>query len=156
MKRLLIVFALLTGIVGISQAVDRKYQGWNVTVVTGTVAEIFTGRGYLKAVVNSIADYDSTQTGYTQLFSSNPSNTHGAGVTLFPVALFVASAAVTPPIVFNTTVAVVSGGYPAPSRWDMGDCDTCFVEIDATGGLYLRKTAQASGGASQTAVYWSK
>src|SRR3990167_9280633 len=106
MKRLLIVFALLIGIVGISQAADRKGQGWEVTIVTGAAAQVFTGHGYLKAVVNSIADYDSTQTGYAQLYSSNPAGSPGAGVALFPVALYVATTAVTPPIVFNTTVAV--------------------------------------------------
>ena len=163
MKKLIVSFALLVGIVGMAQAGGRQGQGWNVTIVTGTAMTVFEGRGYLKKIILS-SGTQSLNLDFLQAYSTAPNVFNGAGAGLIPNHLFAATAAVTPALVFLTTATPVNGNFNL--QWSVGECDDCYVEIpgDSTpgtggrvgGGLHIRKSVEASGFADQAAVYWSR
>ena len=59
--KLLIVLALFIGLVGVSEARDRKGDGWTVTVMTGTSLTVNEGRCYLYGIFNSSGCSDKKQ-----------------------------------------------------------------------------------------------
>jgi len=154
MKKLLIAFALILGLVGISKAGGRDGQGWNVTIVTGTAATIANGKNiFLKKIVLSSGTLDS-QGAFLQAYSSAPTTLTGAGAALFPTMLFISTKAITPPMVFLTTPTVLLSGSSLNNTWEAPNGS--HIQIPPSGGLHIRKSDAASGGAFQAAVYWSE
>ena len=158
MKSLIVALGLLIGIVGVSHAASASQgQGWKVTIVTGTAGTVVVGGSGTKLRKVVLSSGTSAGLGdFIQLYTTAPNTTNGAGSGLWPVPLFVATAAVTPPIVFNTTNTVNAAGANLNNIWSLGECDDCYVEIPALGELHYRKSAEISGGANQAAIYWSK
>lgn len=161
MKSLIVALALVIGTVGIAKAGGRQGQGWNVTIVTGTAATIFEGRGFLKKIV--LSSGTTTSSGdYLVAFATAPSPSNGAGISAMPPSLFMTTAAVTPAIVYNTTSTVAGVGTQINNVWNVGDAPNDFVEIggdEQTGasfGLHIRQSVQATGQANTAAVYWSR
>lgn len=164
----LIVATLLLGFCSLVHAGGRAGRGWNVTIVTGTVANIGAPgtRIFLRKIVLSSGTTASSGD-YMIAYSSTPGPANGGGIALFPNSLFNSTAAVTPALVFMTTTTVSGVGSTSLNNvWSVGECEECYVEIGpgeapgsnirTSGALHIRKSAEASGGANQAAVYWSE
>jgi hypothetical protein len=145
MKKFIFAFALLLGLVGLVKA----NEVWNVSVATGQSLSIGSDGVKVKVrrLVVSSGTTVSNGTDSVQLYRKEPSGANGAGPGIFPTNLFIATAAITPPVVFQTTVTGIN------NLWSAGDCETCFITSE--NGIYLRKSAVISGGANQAAVEWS-
>src|SRR3990167_925403 len=170
MKSLIVSLALFIGMVGFAQAGGRQGQGWEVTIMTGTALTVFEGRGYLRAIINSSGSIVTANDNFIQCYSTVPSVQNGAGTTLIPPSLFVATAALTPAIMFLSSTTVNSGAIGIINGfnniWKIGDGESDFVEVQgnaaavaggrAGGGLHCRK-ASASGlnNSDTSAIYWS-
>ena len=158
MKKLLIALALFIGLTGISHARDRMGDGWRVTIMTGTFLSVNEGRSYLFGVVNSSGDTTSLGN-YSQCFTTNPYTSPGSGANVaggFGTYLFQATAAVTTAMLFYTTTTVNSVSTSLNNKDSIGDCENCFTEIPATGGLYCLKSANSQGGANVSKIIWSR
>ena len=164
MKKLLVSAVLLLSMAGFARAVDLG-GGWNVTIVTGTAATIFEGRGYLKKIaMSSSATADLNE--YLIAIATPPSAAiNGATPNLFGGLLFQTTAQVIPAIVYKTTTSITGAYDDLSNGWSAGDCDSCYVEIQgsgetsggrASGGLHIRQSSASSGEARKAAVYWKQ
>lgn len=155
MKNIIVALALMVGCVGVSFAGNPE---WNVTIMTGTSITIGGSQAVnLRRIINSSGTTASLGD-YVQGFRVAPSPSNGEGPALMPRDLFVATAAVTPAIVFNTTTSVTGSGTSINNVWSIGECEACYIRVpaDSNGGtLHFRKSSQGSGGANITAIIWS-
>ena len=154
MKKLLIAFSLLIGVVSFAKAGGRNGQGWISTVSTGNAITICTPPGtcYLKSII--LSSGATTSLGdYVMVFSTIPMTQNGSVSGLFGGALFASTQAITPAIVFKTTSTVSGIADNLNNNWGLGDSPDSFTQVPA---IFIRSSAESTGGAGQVNVIWSK
>ena len=159
MKKLLLVLSLIVGVLGLVHAGGRDGNGWVVTTVTGTTANI--GSVGRSVFINKIFLSSGPTTGdpnFAMVFTTVPSAAaNGAEGTLFGGTLFQSTQALTPALVFLTTTTLGnSQSQVLNNLWNAGDCDSCYIQTRADGQVVVRKSAAASGGANVLTIHWSQ
>lgn len=170
MKSLIVAFALLVGMVGLSHA-SRSNGGWKAYTVNASSAQVFVGAGFLNSIslstgctqnvpgVDWAIAFDtvaiSTTTGLTWVNSTN----YAAYLSTFlPMAAYpwntsLTNPQVTPPLLFGSTTTAASGAA-ANGYWSSGQGEDDYEEI--VNGLFILKSGVSTGLCNQAVIYYSK
>ena len=149
MNKLIVSLVLFLGLISLRASVVNGAAGdmtkaWKITEVTLSSQVIFTGPGYVGAVWNSSGVFSSMSDGYSVVIDTR----------LLPNSVFASvssSEKRTPPLIFVTTLSVVTGSNLPLSGIDYGDPGV-FISTTCT----LWKTADNSGEARKTFVKWKR